>query len=62
MDWDEASYPAEPEVLQQMLVQCAEKSRELDALATEIRFKFRTNEENRQKVQSLEKSCCRPAK
>ena len=55
MDWDEASYPAEPEVLQQMLVQCAEKSRELDALATEIRFKFRTNEENKQKVQSLEK-------
>ena len=55
MDWDEASYPAEPEVLQQMLVQCAEKSRELDALATEIRFKLRTNEENRQKVQSLEK-------
>lgn len=55
MDWDEASYPAEPEVLQQMQVQCAEKSRELDALATEIRFKLRTNEENRQKVQSLEK-------
>ena len=55
MDWDEASYPAEPEVLQQMLEQCAEKSRELDALATEIRFKLRTNEENRQKVQSLEK-------
>lgn len=55
MDWDEASYPAEPEVLQQMLVQCAEKSRELDALATEIRFNFRTNEENKQKVQSLEK-------
>ena len=55
MDWDEASYPAEPEVLQHMQVQCAEKSRELDALATEIRFKLRTNEENRQKVQSLEK-------
>ena len=55
MDWDEASYPAEPEVLQQMQVQCADKSRELDALATEIRFKLRTNEENRQKVQSLEK-------
>ena len=55
MDWDEASYPAEPEVLQQMQVQYAEKSRELDALATEIRFKLRTNEENRQKVQSLEK-------
>ncbi|HML72565.1 MAG TPA: AAA family ATPase [Macellibacteroides fermentans] len=55
MDWDEASYPAEPEVLQQMQVQCAEKFRELDALATEIRFKLRTNEENRQKVQSLEK-------
>ncbi|MFV0272706.1 MAG: AAA family ATPase [Macellibacteroides fermentans] len=55
MDWDEASYPAEPEVLQQMQVQCAEKSRELDALATEIRFKLRTNEENRQKIQSLEK-------
>lgn len=55
MDWDEPSYPAEPEVLQQMHVQCADKSRELDALATEIRFKLRTNEENRQKVQSLEK-------